>query len=215
MSGFASPFKFGLPGSELSLNGTLEPFTDQITVQLGRTEAVNENVQGETFARVFRRREVGFNLKIEGATEAQKNAIESLWLIGHSFLSLIYAGDQALYSERYIMETATTFKMLSTPHLRLDKALNLVGASAAFAVTGVFDNYDGLGAQVTPNRFFSFNRADWTVAINVPKTPSDAVFVNSTYKGALVRIDSLSTRQYAFDDFGGISYEISIGVKGV
>jgi len=223
MSSFASPFKFGLPGKEISLDGTLRPWTDSITIQFGREEAVNTNVQGEQYSRIHRRLQAGWSVNIKGATERQYYAIKGLYMAAHSFLSFIYAGPHRTVSQRYIMETASTFKLTSDSMLRLDKTLFGLVPPVATILTGfkVHKDYNAFGEQVTNNYFLSFNRADWTVTIDLtdasPPLQGEEVWASWDYTGSLVRIESFTSRHVdTFETAGGLpAWDIDLRLRGV
>jgi hypothetical protein len=218
---FASPFKFGLPGKELSMSGTVEPWSDSISINFGRQEAINQNVIGESFARVHRRLQAGYRVRVVGASELQMLAMKSISMQPHSFLSFIYAGPHQTISQRYIMETNSTFKLTSDSMLRLDQAYFNLSPPGAAQVTGikVFKDYDALGAQVSNDYFLSFNRADWTVTIDTgdpsPPIQGEEVFATWSYTGALVRVESFSASHSERFEGTDPKWEVQLSLRGV
>ncbi len=223
MSNFASPFKFGLPGKEISLDGTLRPWTDSISIQFGREEAVNRNVQGEESQRIHRRLQAGWSVNVKGASEREYYAVKGLFMAAHSFLSFIYAGPHRTVGQRYVMETASTFKLTSDPMLRLDKVLFNLSPPGSTILSGfrVHKDYDAFGENVTNNFFLSFNRADWTVTIDTgdptPPLQGEEVWVSWDYTGALVRIESFSAKHNdTFETVGGLpAWDLDLRLRGV
>lgn len=190
-TGFAGTIKLGKVGSELTISSpsTFHYLSAPFSQSAGNDQAEVQNTIREHYTVLHRRLAREYQIQCAGADEAMFWKLDSMNALPAQELAFIFADNWPIYSEEYTLETTTTFTMKSNPHLRLDKAYNDIAGAAQIDVLGVFAGYAVDGSQATTNYFSSFNRATWVVTLSPsPGAIGTKVYVNWTYKGALVKV---------------------------
>jgi hypothetical protein len=192
MPGFATDIKLGPVGKEIVLLGssTFDYLTGRFSISAGRKQDETENTVGETFTVLLRRFQREFGFQVDGASEDLMWQFDSLNALTQQHMAFIYADSWKINSEEYVTDGLTTVQPMKTnSHLLLDKAYNAAALPAQVSITGVFTTQDMAGAQGGTNYFSSFDRATWRITLNAsPGAIGTRVFVNYTYKGALVKL---------------------------
>lgn len=200
MAGLASTIKLGRPTKELSFDGAVYPIGETLAYGVAPKQAKFENYLGEMFRRVTRKySKTNYKLNIVAASNEEVMALTGMAGISDTDLSFIFANAWTIPSERYVMETTTTFTLESTAMQKLDYAYNALSGAAQINVTGVWTVYDAKGAQVDPgtgtNYYASYARATRVVTCATPGAAGTVVYVNWNYTGVLCSIASMNVKK--------------------
>lgn len=196
MAGFLADIKLGPVGAELVIDGTdtidnLRGF--QVTHGNAQSETVNVN--DETKTTLHRRHQLTWAINAEEVSEDLMFAFRSLNPLRDQELAFIFADDWPVHSEEYLTDGLTTVTMKTNPFLLLDKRYDDETLGAIITIAGVWDRLDMRGAQTGPGDtdFFlgggSYNRQTFQLTLGSSPGPiGTPVYINWTYKGALVKI---------------------------
>ncbi len=194
MAGFQNPIKLGRPRKELSFTANVDEL-GRIDQQIGSQERIVKNSVGELFKRTFRKQMADFRVRPEFPTsDTLKNQLEGLKLIADEPLSFFFADDWPIISDRYTMETTTTFTLSTSPYTRLGMAYKAAGGGDADIISftptggGVFLDYDATGGQVSTDLFSAYAADTRIVTISPAQSVGTVVYANWFYKGALVNM---------------------------
>jgi hypothetical protein len=187
---FLDPMKLGPPGDELEFKLADDTqLTQAFGERFGRVAVKLDTVSGEGRQVVHQQYDPSFRIVVQGGSHIARDAIRALRAIADVQLGFVYADDWRIPSERYVMETATTFTMRDTPYTRLDKAYDDAALPATLGNFGVYTDRKFINNHATSNEFVSYDRQTRLVTTN-PKTPGDIVFMDYTFKGCTVRFST-------------------------
>lgn len=195
MPGFSADIKLGPIGEELIIDGT-DTFDNLRGFQVthGNAQAETVNVNDETKTTLHRRHQLTWAINAEEVSEELMWAFKSLNSLRDQELAFIYADDWQINSEPYLTDGLTTVTMKTNPFLLLDKRYDDESLGAIITISGVWDRLDMRGAQTGPGDtdFFisgSYNRQTFQLTLGSSPGPiGTEVFINWTYKGALVKL---------------------------
>ncbi len=219
--GFATTIKLGVPKNELSITSTSDG-PDSIDIVTDNIETFDRNVSGSGFSRVFRRTYPTFTLNMPKVSEALLQKIMSLKRVTNTFLSFIWAGDWPWYSDYNTLDTTLTLTLPEDSSTRLAAAILAAGGTSAdiITITGVFTTYDSAGGQAGTNYYSGGGSYDASTRIitlhSSPGPIGTVVYVNWTYKGALVRIKGAIKASHKPGYVGSTNYyDVTIPLEGV
>lgn len=221
MADYQGTIKIGRPRKELSFTGDVDGLS-HFAQRIGTNEKMVRNAAGEAFRRVFRKQDADFRVRLAfPVSDSIKNQLESMKLIADEPLSFYFADAWPVYSDRYTLDTTTTFKLSTSPYAGLGTAYKAAGGADTdiIAITGVFTDYDVAGGQVSTNYFTSGSYAAATRTVTLGSSPGAAgtvVYANWTYKGALVFMRPFQPQNRgAHVNGGGPLWAISLRLDGV
>ena len=216
---FRSSILFGVPGYELTIGGTTTAnVPPPFEISPERLDAEQTNLQGATYTRVHRRFDMQYTFRIFNASDQVKDAIVSMAGVGHTHLSLIFADQWSVFSERYVCDTTTGFAMLTNPWFLHDQAyynltptgtatLSGFTVASAYGVTGV-----PLASSIGVS---SYDRATGRIVLASAQAASAVVYMDYKYNAALVKFARLPQikQSNAFQTKRG--WDIALILKGV
>jgi hypothetical protein len=213
---FQSPIKLGRARKELAFTVGIDEI-DSLQVSYSNDEARVKNAIGEHFRRVFRKASPTWTIRVPDCTEATLQKIQSLRHIDYEPLSFFFANTLAVHSERYLTTGLASLTLDSSPMTRLGKAYVDAGGdhSDVIRIAGVFTTYDAGGAQGGTNYFSSYNAQTRVVTLSSsPGAIGTEVFVNWTYKGALVLMGQPRVSHKGGDVSGTPLWDVSVELTG-
>ena len=222
MAGFLETFKLGPPGYEITFGDEQDqPLGFEMTIGPERLDA--KNIIKENASSLLRRYGVDFSVTFDGIPEATMLALSSLSGRRDQEFAFIFADAWPLSSEQYSLNAAgTAFTMKSNSFLLLDQAYNTLSLARQVNLTGVYDDIEMRGAQVSTNRIAStleesLDRATWICTLDTPGTGLADVNVNFTISGALVNLKGdIKSRKIGQHPTSGVNvYSVTVGVTGV
>lgn len=195
--GFSSTIKLGRPRYEIEFTVNEEPESFEITPNTIRN--MNENLVGELFQRVRRRDRPKYKFSVRAIGDPLRQKLEGLKRITDTPLSLLFANSNSVYSDSVALESANTFYLPSDSHILLGQMYAAAGASFAdvVGIAGVFTTYSADGSQSGTNYATGCTIDPTTLLVTLATSPGAAgttLFVNWTYKGALVYLNPNSPK---------------------
>ncbi len=217
---FLNPVLLGTPGEEMSLNVTNQALiAGAFSETLGRTSVDLSTVVGDGFSAVHGRHRPKYKLTIPFANFTTLGAIRSMYAVGDSALSFVFADDWLIPTERYLTATTTTVQLDGSCYTKLDRLYDDLSLSEIVKITGVFTDRNFRGAQVSSNLFAggSYDRQTRIITLGTSPGPAGTiVFINYTFRGCTVRFrgapKSTVTRSV---DLGARLFKITANLESV
>lgn len=223
-SGYSNPFKLGRPRNEISFTAGLEE-AETLTVRNAAYDHFNRNVSGESFRNTLRSRDVSWILKFSKISDGLRLKLESLLHVADEPLGFLAFDSWPVWSDRYVLETADTLILKSNPMTLAGAAYKAAGGTNTdiIGISGVFAGYDPAGAQMTTNYFTTggglagYDATSRRVTLkSSPGAAGTEVFVNWTYKGALVWLKPFqATHVGGFVTAAGPLWDATLELAGV
>lgn len=218
MGEFQSPVKLGRPRNEVEFTAGIDD-PETLRVRTKTIERFNENSAGEVFRRVFRRVRPDYSITITDIQDALKEQIESLKHIADEPLSFFFADDHVVLSERIITTAIDTLILNSSPMTLLGTAYKAAGGGDAdiIGISKVTAAYSPTGAGADLFGAGTYDAATRTVVLGSggPEPAGTPLFVNWTYKGALVFLGDIAPRHKGGNVSGTLPrWDLSISMRG-
>lgn len=220
MPGILTQFKLGRARNEIQFSASLE-MPENLNVEDMSIRSKTESAGGELFVRVRRRNRPKYVLRFEKVSETFIAKLESLVSVSDAPLSLLWADLRNVISDKYILETATTFKLGSNPMTLLGRDYVAAGGlhNEIIVPASVFTTYDPAGAQGGTNYFVagSYNATTRTVTLgSSPGGAGTVVYCNWRYYGSLVLLEKMTPSHAGGAIESGLPlWDVTLNLEGV
>ena len=178
-------FLLGRPGAELTFGINPSAFS----VQDGNIVVSQRNIEGDLKKSIIKQCVPSIKLSSTYMTKAERDAFVSLLNIDDTFLSFQTRDDWQILKEKNIATSTTLVSIKNSSITQLDAALIAAGAAGQVTINGVYDNPAGTGTNYFTGGSYAGNTR--VITLGTPTVAGTALYVDYTFKGWLVDIESL------------------------